>query len=540
MRDALIFLNEMLDEVRTFEAAATGNSYTNALPSPRKVSSRGREMIDSLNEPLLKLVNWLRLNDKDLLEQTSASIVRLLDRFARSKIPLHTEVVKRLRRLAGKYNESKSRKEQLLKPEQIMAILAALSKHPDHAEEFSETNVSGRKVIRKDTRNGVLSDQSKHEDRLKAPKHSASSRTSPISLDGASDASDDNSVQVVSSSTGVEKPSANYRNLTGKIPLKTKQAVPSKSALPTSSNNSGTKALPSNAKSSGPTFKIAKSVPSNPSTKYRTAPTKMKNAIYSHSAMRAARERSSDDESESDPGRPSGLARLAGYRPTAVEPQTGVAKQQEQRKTKMLELQHAEGASSRKGQRIMTALEMQTQDQNKARMRYNPDYSDLHRQILQWDVNHQGHTPHPGFKYPRTIPTTFENVGHYIDTFLPLLLLECWDEIASARDEINNGTSETEPITGKMAGRASTDDFVEIFFSVDRLTERQPLNESDLVLIKGACQTLGKVHQINRKQQKVDISIRIHLGRDDGAISRNLVNGTPWTIFKLLPSVAAL
>ena len=537
MRDALIFMNEMLDEIRTFEAAATGTSSSTSDPTPRKISNRGREMIESLNEPMAKLVSWLRLNDKDLLEQTSTIIIRMLDRFARSKVSLNAEVVKRIRRLADRYKDAKSRKDYLMKPEQIMDLLGALSRHPDHANEFSHVVITDETPKQAKNRQAALSGIVSAKDKLSVPKQSDSNRASPISIDSENEVSDDKNRLYKNKQL---KPAAGTFNLLSQQQLKANLPTPtsSKSTLPIPSTKSGASTLPPSASSARTALKQTKSVPSKPSTKYRTAPTKMKNAIYSHSAMRAAQERSSSDETDSEAERPAGLARLAEQRPTSADPQVPLAKQQEHRKTKMLDLQQAKDPPRRIGRQFMTSAEMQTQNQNKARMRYNPDYSDLHRQILQWDVNHKGHTPHPDFRYPRTVPSDFQNVGHYIDTFLPLLLLECWNEIVSARDEIIEGTSEVEPVTGKMAGRVSTDDFIELFLSIDRLPDRNSLGEADIVLLKGPCQTLGKIHQINKKQQKVDIAVRIHLGRDDGTVSRCLGNGNQWTIFKLFPYVA--
>ena len=81
-------------------------------------------------------------------------------------------------------------------------------------------------------------------------------------------------------------------------------------------------------------------------------------------------------------------------------------------------------------------------------------------------------------------------------TFLPLLLLECWNEIKNVRDEILQGTSEMEAVTGRLAGRATVDDFTEVYLSIDRMSDRQVFAESDIIFMRGPCETLGKVHQI--------------------------------------------
>ena len=490
MLDAVIFLQEMLDDLRTFEAAATGAGLEDSQqPTPRKMSGRGKEMVNSLNEPFGRLVSWFRLNDKDLLAQTADVSLRLIERFTKARIPINAEVVKRLRKLAEKAKDTKSRKDLLLRPEQILTLIGALAKHPDHAEEFA-------KIV-----------QEEEAKRRKALQ-------SAVTIDS----DDDVDVKVVG--TKQVRPAST-----------TKTA--GKSALPT--KMVGSKASSSSIAAS--VSKMTAGQPPKPAAKYRTAPSTMKNAIYSHAAMKAARGNSSSDEgdySEKDWSKTSGLARLGEASKKFAPPVPSVRKD-DHRKVKMLDGQDSDGRPRvvRRGQRIMTAAELQAQSQNKARMRYNPDYSDLHRQILQWNIAHLGAVPSGNFRYPKVIPPTFDTAEHYISTFLPLLLLECWNEILTGMEELNAGTSDNQPITGRLAGRSSVDDFVEVFISLDRMPDRQPVSESDIVLLRGPCDALGTVHQVQRKQQKTDIVIRCHLGSDNGAVSRALSTGTIWSIHRL-------
>jgi senataxin len=510
MRDALVFLTEMLDEIRAFEAAVTGISVNSGEDTPKKLSSHGRDLVDSLNEPLNKLLTWLRLNDDDLLDQAVAAIIRMLNRFAKAKMSLTSDALKQLRKTVERYRDPKSRKDSQLKAEQLDSLVAAVARHPEYEEEFSKIEAFGRKTSR-----------------VRVPD----ADITVIESDPAESDSESDSVEVVAapSKSTIRPKEGDRRSKSttgskGKVPL----AMKGTSAIPSTAVKSGSKAH----SSSGATFKVSKTQPAQPLPKYKTAPTKMKNALYSHSAMRAAKDQDSSDDEWSDANRPSALARLAEQRAKLEE--ASKAKLQQPRKTKMLELQEKPRAmGQQKGQRIMTAAEIHQKNQNKARMRYNPDYTDLHRQILQWNYNHQGSIPHEGFRFPRSIPAAFENARHYIETFYPLLLLECWNEIASAREELQIGTNESEPFTGRLAGRLSVDDFVEIYINVDRMPERSPASENDIVLMKGHCETIAKVHQVLRKQGKVDVVLRVHLGRDNGMISHALVNGTKWTVHKL-------
>lgn len=521
MRDALVFLTEMLDEIRAFEAAVTGISANSGEDTPKKISTHGRDLVDSLNEPLNKLLAWLRLNDDDLLDQAVTAIVRMLDRFAKAKMPLSPDALKQLRKTVDRYRDPKTRKESQLKAEHLDSLVAAVARHPEYEEEFSKIETFGRKPSRAQIPDADIT---------------------VIESDPAESDSESDSVEVVAapskSTSRVKDGDKRSRSTTGskgKIPLSMK----STSTIPSTTVKSGSKALPSSASSSGATFKVAKTQPAQPLPKYKTAPTKMKNALYSHSAMKAAKDQDSSDDEWSDAKRPSALARLAEQRARLEE--ASKAKLQQPRKTKMLELQEKPKVTGQqRGQRIMTAAEIHQKNQNKARMRYNPDYTDLHRQILQWNYNHQGSIPHEGFRFPRSIPAAFENARHYIETFYPLLLLECWNEIVSAREELQAGTNESEPFTGRLAGRLSVDDFVEIYLNVDRMPERSPASENDIVLMKGHCETIAKVHQVLRKQGKIDVVLRVHLGRDTGVISHALVNGTKWTVHKLFTYVLSL
>lgn len=480
-------------------------------------------MVEALNEPLAKMTAWLRLNDRDLLEQTTSVTVQLLERFAKAKIPVSDEVIRRIRKLADKMRDPKARKEQLLKPEQIQAMIGALARHPDYADDLLPLVNPAKRDAQKEQWGKLLNGKAGSN----VGGGNISGKSTPIELDSGD--SSDNAPHVASSAK------------TSRVSTATstaKKAIMSQKPAPVSHSSSK-----SGTSSSRHILPGAKSQPVKPAARYKTAPTRMKNAIYSHAAMRAAQGHTSSDEDSEDENYQ--RAGLAGFEPSKVGPSrvtkpVHLPQTAEQRKAKLLDLsmntvqevQPGQG-QRRRGQRIMTAADLAVQSQNKARMRYNPDYSDLHRRILQWNLNQSGSTPDPTFRWPQKIPASFEDVDEYINTFLPLLLLECWNEIVTAKEEMQSGDSEIEPFSGRLAGRVSVDDFTEIFISVDRLSERNAISENDVVMLTGPAQTIGKIHQVIRKAQKVDVVIRCHLGKDDGSVSRALMNGTNWSIRKL-------
>ena len=76
MRDALIFARLMVDMTRTFETAAVGGASTTSYysifssqsgsgppPSPAKMSTVGKGMVESLNGVLRDLLGWLRITE---------------------------------------------------------------------------------------------------------------------------------------------------------------------------------------------------------------------------------------------------------------------------------------------------------------------------------------------------------------------------------------------------------------------------------------------------------------------------------------------
>ena len=64
------------------------------------------------------------------------------------------------------------------------------------------------------------------------------------------------------------------------------------------------------------------------------------------------------------------------------------------------------------------------------------DIANIHKKILQWSFPSEGDLP-PNFDYDlKKIPNAFSSVQEYASIFEPLLLLECWEHLVKAKDEV--------------------------------------------------------------------------------------------------------
>ena len=173
---------------------------------------------------------------------------------------------------------------------------------------------------------------------------------------------------------------------------------------------------------------------------------------------------------------------------------------------------------------------------NYARLRSAPDFTSLHRIILQWDFMHNGDCPPdmPGF--PARLAPVFANTDEYFDGFQPLLLVECWEAILS----LKRSKEELVSIPCVVGNRQATDDFTDVFLSIshDKLPDRRFLSEGDLVLMRrGESMTLGKIQTTGRTREFFSLTVRCHFGNDVHGASDGMHGRTEWSLIKLYSSV---
>ncbi|KAJ7784568.1 SEN1 N terminal-domain-containing protein [Mycena metata] len=134
-------------------------------------------------------------------------------------------------------------------------------------------------------------------------------------------------------------------------------------------------------------------------------------------------------------------------------------------------------------------LEKRAQEERRFR-RLKPDLSGLYKTILSWQYYHDGGRP-PGTTLNLTrVPVgQFQDYDHYRRVFEPLLLLECWAQIAQSKEE------EKETYRFKINARQFTDDWVNLDLTFNGSVKKDwRLTESDVVLLQeGNLSILGKV-----------------------------------------------
>ncbi|KTW30689.1 hypothetical protein T552_00402 [Pneumocystis carinii B80] len=166
------------------------------------------------------------------------------------------------------------------------------------------------------------------------------------------------------------------------------------------------------------------------------------------------------------------------------------------------------------GSSLFSKQKLQKQKVNTSKMRLFPSLSPLHKQILQWNLNYNGEIP------PGTIKQTYLEVDNkfqtpqaYVDTFEPLLLLECWQQIIKAKEE---NTDETFKI--KIINRISVDEFIDLYVFISyEIFNSLVVLDSDILVISdvsnpftesNAKLCLAKVQMISKKKNFVELTLR--------------------------------
>ncbi|KAK4047450.1 hypothetical protein OIO90_006196 [Microbotryomycetes sp. JL221] len=127
MRDAILFGVDLVEQLRTFELAISGQSLTmngngNSQKSPLKSSSIVRQMLTVLNEPLEELTNWLRLNEQDLLSSSYDLLLSMLNRFNKCKMKLKPSTAARIERVVRTIDKPRDQRSNNLRNDQLVSL----------------------------------------------------------------------------------------------------------------------------------------------------------------------------------------------------------------------------------------------------------------------------------------------------------------------------------------------------------------------------------------------------------------------------------
>ncbi|CAL9729224.1 helicase Sen1p [Monosporozyma unispora] len=173
-----------------------------------------------------------------------------------------------------------------------------------------------------------------------------------------------------------------------------------------------------------------------------------------------------------------------------------------------------------------TLAQRKKMEEENMRKRLNVDLNPLYETILQWDYNRNNEYPtDDGIEKYSDIPDEFTSSEQYHRIMKPLLLLECWQGLCSARDREDNN-----PFSIVVGNRTAVSDFYEVYTSVPKqMLQKGGISESDLIVLaylpdqqrgsrltsdnfKAATHTcLAKVRNIKyTKNESADLTLRIH------------------------------
>ncbi|OBT68370.1 hypothetical protein VE03_02935 [Pseudogymnoascus sp. 23342-1-I1] len=148
------------------------------------------------------------------------------------------------------------------------------------------------------------------------------------------------------------------------------------------------------------------------------------------------------------------------------------------------------------------------------RARLTPPMTDLHLDILKWDIFWDGDQP-PGGTGCMRIANTYQVPDSYRRVFYPLLIAEAWRSLKTDRDETNS-----QPFDIAVVTRMSVDSFYEVSTTMTMADHREAkIREGDIVLLsrakeplkdKTAPNCLARVYRTNRKKDVVEVSYRLN------------------------------
>lgn len=148
------------------------------------------------------------------------------------------------------------------------------------------------------------------------------------------------------------------------------------------------------------------------------------------------------------------------------------------------------------------------------RARLAPDLGPLHKEILSWDFFHEGAFP-PGSDQEqyKAVPKKFRTVVEYKDIFRPLLILEAWQGMVKAREEMS-----FKPYEATVVTRATVNAAIEISTIVKHSDnpDQQP-SDGDIVLFSTAStphhsekqpHCLARVIEVKRTKPHLEVLYR--------------------------------
>lgn len=173
-----------------------------------------------------------------------------------------------------------------------------------------------------------------------------------------------------------------------------------------------------------------------------------------------------------------------------------------------------------------SSAERKKMEEEYMRKRLHVDMNPLYETILQWDYTRNDEYPKDSnINNYSDIRDEFKSATEYYKVMKPLLLLECWQGLCSARDR-----EDYKPFSIVVGNRTAVSDFYEVYTSVSKqMLQDSGVSESDLIVlasfpsyrpgerltsndfkhVEHTC--LAKIRSLKySKGNAVDVTLRIH------------------------------
>ncbi|KAI8461259.1 SEN1 N terminal-domain-containing protein [Phakopsora pachyrhizi] len=555
MRDALIFAEKLVEQFQTFEMVAKERKNLEKLQQSADPPDTQCEMVDSFTMLTESILSWLRLTEPDLLDGSTRVLVKMLEKLAKFKRPLSTMVVEKLEsylRSDRKANleNIKQKFGVILTDQQCAYIKNALASHPDLADRFGSVEIeleevefsldNSSNVISPDVEEPALAISSKKNwsdifPALKSNDHSSVAEKSATSSSNQAPPKTSSSKLRLDLTHQQSKSNSNSRQ-----PIRKSKAGPSSGGILDSMRRDFRASRPVSSHKARVLSKPAQRPPNSsvpPISTSSSSASKVPSALNTSSSASSSTNgpyygalNPSDDDSEGEQAPISGLAALAGAQKSMNF--TSRRAPEAARKIKVYN-----DPALEQQQKLMKARKEREQQLKLEKLRMTPDFTMLHRHILQWDYNHTGQTP-PNMGHFEHLPPAFKDFEHYLVCLEPLLMSECWQQISKAKEAVTGGEKTFVPC--EIVGRTTVDSFIEIYVSIKhgQLPDRQFFGESDLALLETTDhgvvrQTMAKVISLQRKAECFELNLKLNLGCDRQGFSNLLIPKTKWQVTHL-------
>lgn len=186
------------------------------------------------------------------------------------------------------------------------------------------------------------------------------------------------------------------------------------------------------------------------------------------------------------------------------------------------------------------------EEQERRRMlKKAPDYSPLYESILSSSYYHDSQDL-PSIT-SQSAPALFPNSDEYMNTFIPMILLETWAQILQAKEQIQNGSVKMFPV--EIQNRTNIDRGLEIGVTLPAdltITSQSRFSDQDVVVLrekvdpmtarKGSLPkaVLAKVKEFKMQRTGPRITLLCYLQNDRQGASVALVGGSRWEVGKLI------